>query len=118
MNILLVTSSPRGEASYSTKLARELAAGLQRSDPEATLTERDLNRDPLPFIGEAFVRAIGTPAESRSEADLDSLVLSNTLVAELQRADQIVIGSGMINLGIPAALKSWIDHVTRAGLTF
>jgi FMN-dependent NADH-azoreductase len=118
MNILLVTSSPRGEASYSTRLARELAAELQRSDPASALTERDLNRDPLPFIGEAFVRAIGTPAESLSEADLDSLTLSNTLIAELQRADRIVIGSGMINFGIPAPLKAWIDHITRAGLTF
>lgn len=72
----------------------------------------------MPFITEAFVRAIHTPEESRSDEDREALKLSDTLVAELQRADRIVIGSGMINFGIPAPLKAWIDHVTRAGLTF
>jgi FMN-dependent NADH-azoreductase len=118
MNILLVTSSPRGEASYSTRLARNLAARLLRDNPSATLTERDLVRDPLPFIGEGFVAATHTPAKNRSVEDRRALELSDTLVDELRLADIIVIGSGMINFGVPAPLKAWIDHVTRSGLTF
>lgn len=118
MNILLVTSSPRGDASYSTRVARELAQQLVRTDPEATLTVRDLNRDPVPFITESFVRAIFTPAENLSDEDRRALELSDTLVTELQRAGRIVIGSGMINFGVPAPLKAWIDQVTRVGLTF
>jgi FMN-dependent NADH-azoreductase len=118
MNILLVTSSPRGEVSVSTRVARSLVDRLLRADPGAALTERDLNREPAPFITEGFVRASRVPAEARTDSDRRALELSDTLVAELRSADVIVIGSGMINFGIPAALKAWIDQVARAGLTF
>jgi FMN-dependent NADH-azoreductase len=40
------------------------------------------------------------------------------LIAELNNADIVVIGAGMINFGVPSGLKSWLDHVTRAGVTF
>ncbi|MES2461979.1 MAG: NAD(P)H-dependent oxidoreductase, partial [Armatimonadota bacterium] len=33
-------------------------------------------------------------------------------------ADMVVIAAGMFNFGMPSTLKTWIDHVTRAGLTF
>lgn len=118
MNILLITSSPRGEAAVSTRIARSIAHRLLRAHPGASITERDLNRDPVPFIGPDFVRAIGIPEESRSEADRRALRASDALTAELLRADVLVIGAGMINFAVPAALKAWIDQVTRAGLTF
>src|SRR5689334_3388340 len=118
MNILLVTSSPRGSASVSTRVARELAQELAHTHPGATLTERDLNREPVAFITEEFVRATQTPVDARTDAEHRALALSNTLVAELQQADVVVIGSGMINFSIPAPLKAWLDQVTRAGLTF
>src|ERR1044072_754 len=44
--------------------------------------------------------------------------LSDTLVAELAAADLIVIASPMYNFGMSSTLKSWFDHVLRAGVTF
>lgn len=117
-NILLVTSSPRGKASYSTQVAEELVGKLQTAHPEATVRVRNLEHEPLPFISEAFVHALHTPAEDRTPDQAASLALSDALVAELQAADAIVIASGLINFGIPAVLKAWIDLVSRAGLTF
>lgn len=40
------------------------------------------------------------------------------LVDELVAADILVLAVPMHNFGLPAALKSWIDHVVRAGRTF
>ena len=40
------------------------------------------------------------------------------LIDELKTADHIVLGLPMYNFGIPSQLKSWIDHVARAGITF
>jgi FMN-dependent NADH-azoreductase len=40
------------------------------------------------------------------------------LIAELERADVIVIGTPMHNLSAPSSLKAWIDHVVRARRTF
>lgn len=118
MNVLLVTSSPRGAASVSTRVAHELAKELANPRPSATLTVRDLGREPVPFITEEFVRAMQVSVEARTDAERRALALSDTLVAELQQADVVVIGSGMINFSIPAQLKAWLDQVTRAGLTF
>lgn len=116
-NLLLVTSSPRGEASHSTSLAGELADGLARTTG-ATIARRELWRDPLPEIGPAFVHASYTPAEARTPEQDAALADSNAVVAEVQAADTLVIGAGMINFGAPAALKTWIDHLARRGLTF
>ena len=43
---------------------------------------------------------------------------NDSLVAELQAADTIVIGVAMYNFSIPASLKAWIDQIARAGVTF
>src|SRR6266850_1092981 len=43
--------------------------------------------------------------------------LADEFVATL-RAEIIVLGLPMYNFGVPSQLKSWIDHVARAGETF
>ena len=43
---------------------------------------------------------------------------SDALIDELRRADVVVIGLPLYNFGVPSQLKSWIDHVARAGETF
>lgn len=116
--ILLILSSPRGEDSHSTRVARDLVARLQAANPGANVTVRDLGATPLPHIGEDFVIGLGTAETDRSPAQAEAIARSDTLVAELQRADTIVIASAMINFGVTSSLKSWVDHVARAGLTF
>jgi FMN-dependent NADH-azoreductase len=116
--VLLVTSSPRGAASHSTQVARRLADRLASGDPKSTLVVRDLFRDPLPHIGADFVTALGTPAESRTEAQKAAVAVSDRLIAELFAADVIVIASAMINFGVSSTLKTYIDNLLRAGATF
>ena len=43
---------------------------------------------------------------------------SDRLIAELQSSDAIIIGAPVYNYSIPSTLKAWIDHITRAGITF
>jgi FMN-dependent NADH-azoreductase len=116
--VLLVTSSPRGAASHSSRIARQLADQLASGDPSSTVVVRDLFRDPLPHIGEDFVTALGTPAESRTAAQKAAVAVSDHLIAELFAADVIVIASGMINFGVASTLKTYIDNLLRAGATF
>jgi FMN-dependent NADH-azoreductase len=116
--VLLVTSSPRGEASHSSRIARTLADQLASGDPRSTVVARDLFRAPLPHIGEDFVASLGTPPESRTPAQSAAAKLSDDLIAELFAADVIVIASAMINFGISSTLKTYIDYILRAGSTF
>src|SRR5581483_12149622 len=39
-------------------------------------------------------------------------------IRAVQDADILVIGAPMYNFSIPSALKAWIDHVVRRGVTF
>lgn len=112
-NVLLVTSSPRGESSHSTKVATELAQELG-----GNLVTRDLWRNPLAPIGPGFIHAIFTPEADRTAEQRSELIPSDQAIAEIQNADVLIVAAGMINFGMPAALKNWIDLITRAGVTF
>jgi FMN-dependent NADH-azoreductase len=118
MAILLVTSSPRGSASHSTQVATEFAHRLQAADPSATLVVRDLASHPLPHIDSDYAAGIYTPPEKRSERQAEVVGVSDEAVDELFAADTIILATGLINFSISSTLKSWIDHVTRAGRTF
>jgi FMN-dependent NADH-azoreductase len=118
MSILLITSSPRGSASHSTKIATELAHRLKAADPGATLVVRDLAAEPLPHIDSDYSAGIYTPPEKRSERQAEVVGVSDDAVDELFAADTIILATGLINFNISSTLKSWIDHVARAGRTF
>ena len=59
MNILYVTSSSRGAESYSNRVGQNVLDELLARDLAATVTVRDLAREPLPHIGDDFVAARG-----------------------------------------------------------
>lgn len=118
MNILHITSSARGSASYSNRVAAAVLDELSRRNPGATVTVRDLAADPLPHIDDDFAVATKSPAGPQTERQRALLARSDALVDELFAADLIVIAAPMINFTIPTTLKAWIDHVARAGRTF
>ncbi len=118
MSILLVTSSPRGSASHSTRIATDLAHRLQAADPSASLVVRDLAAHPLPHIDSDYAAGIYTPPEKRNARQAERVSASDTAVDELFAADTIILATGFINFSISSTLKSWIDHVARAGRTF
>ncbi len=116
-NILLLLSSPRGD-SFSSKVARAVVDELRASDPSASLTVRDLAREPLPHVEGDFVAAIRSPDGPKGERQNALMARSDMLVDELLAADTLVIAAPMYNFAIPSTLKAWIDHVCRAGRTF
>ncbi len=117
-SILLVTSSPRGAASHSTRVATELAQKLQAKTPGSAIVKRDLASQPLPHIDADYSSGIYTPVESRSERQQSVVGVSDAIVDELFAADSIVIATGLINFNISSTLKAWVDHIARAGKTF
>jgi FMN-dependent NADH-azoreductase len=117
-NILLLTGSPRGRASHSSRVAARVLEGLRRVHPQSNVVVRDLAKNPVEHIDEDFVTGIFGAADRLNAEQREKLAQSDALVEELLAADIVVIAVAMINFGIPSTLKAWIDHVTRAGRTF
>jgi FMN-dependent NADH-azoreductase len=117
-NVLFVMSSPRGQQSYSQQVARGIVDDLKIAHPAAKIVVRNVAKNPLPHVGEAFVSGVTQKPEQRSPAETQALALSDGLIEELAAADVLVLAVPMYNFGLPSALKAWIDHVVRAGRTF
>src|SRR5215472_3355635 len=91
VNILYLTSSPRGAASYSNKVGAQVLQELQRANPNADLVERNLAREVLPHIDEDFAAGMAQPFETRTPAQHTAITRSDILIDELLAADIIVI---------------------------
>jgi FMN-dependent NADH-azoreductase len=116
--LLHVDSSPLYGRSVSRELTGAFVTQWKGSHPDGKIVERDLNATELPPINAAWVGAVYTPEQAQTPEQKKLLALSDSLIAELEQADEYVIGVPMHNFGIPAVLKLWIDQIARAGKTF
>ncbi len=116
--LLHIDSSPLYGASVSRELTNAFVTQWKASRPDGTTNYRDLNGTNIPPITAEWVGAAYTPDEARSPEQRSALSLSDSLLAELEQADEYLIGVPMHNFGVPAVLKLWIDQIARTGRTF
>jgi FMN-dependent NADH-azoreductase len=117
LSVLRIDSSGRTSGSVTRALAGNLLGAMERRYGPLEVVRRDLASG-IPHVDQDWIDANFTPAESRSAEQVARLGFSDTLVAELNAADIILIGMPIYNFGIPAALKAWVDMIARARLTF
>lgn len=118
MKTLLITCSPQGDASESTRLAQSIVSRLAVRHGVMEMQHLDLGGNAA-SLDAAYARALGTPGASSAQgAGSDALAQSERWIAQLERADAVVIATPMHNFTLPATLKNWIDHVVRIGRTF
>lgn len=113
-NVLLVHSSLFGEKSESLAVARSFLSRY----PHGRVVERALAPGAIPHLDAATFTAMRTPPAELTDGQKPLLALSDTLIGELEAANTIVLAVPMHNFSIPSTLKSWIDHIARAGRTF
>ena len=118
-NILLVQASARKTRSITRHLAKTFEDAFLVANPKTQIVTRDLLDYPPQFVTEEWIAA----AFSRTSDKLDDdqravLAASDELIAELDSAEIIVLGTPMYNYGMPAALKAWFDNVIRIDKTF
>lgn len=116
MNILHVSSSPRGAASESHRLSQKIVECLMRQDPSATVVSRMLGGCDVPHVDGDYAMSQQSLVDGPDAGG--TMALSEDLIGELAGADVLVIGTPMHNYTLPSALKAWIDHVVRVRWTF
>lgn len=117
MHILHIDSAITAQASVSRKLTADIVARLTAAHPDATVTRRDLSEG-IPAIDTDWFQAVRVGTETPTPAQQTRLDTANGILAEVQAADTLVIGLPVYNFTLPAQLKSWLDHLARAGVTF
>jgi FMN-dependent NADH-azoreductase len=116
--LLHIDSSPLYGRSVSRQLAGAFVEQWKSSHPDGTIVYRDLNGTQIPPISAEWVGAVYTPEAARTPQQKAVLSLSDSLLAELEQADEYVFGVPMHNFGVPSVLKLWIDQIARVGRTF
>jgi FMN-dependent NADH-azoreductase len=116
--ILHLISSFRGDASYTIKLGNAIVDKLKAEYPGAIVQEVNLVAENYPHLDAPHFQAFMTPTANLTDADKEAISYSDKALSLLMDADYIVIGSPFYNFGISSALKAWIDHIVRAGVTF
>lgn len=106
------------EASHSRKLADEIVERLTSDSEIKLITARDLATNPMPIISNMTIQGFYTPADAMNEELVAATALSDSLIAEIEASDIIVISCLIYNFSVPSALKAWIDQIVRIGRTF
>ncbi len=116
--LLHIDSSPLYGRSVSRQLTDAFVTQWKSSHPTGRVVERDLNATSISPITGEWVGAVYTPEEARAPQQKELLALSDSLIAELEKADEYVFGVPMHNFSVPSVLKLWIDQIARVGRTF
>jgi FMN-dependent NADH-azoreductase len=116
--LLHIDSSPLGEASITRNLSREFVQRWKQAHPKGEVITRDLTATQLASIDAQSIGAVYSPPDSRTSVQRELLALSDTLISELERADEWILGVPMHNFSVPTVFKLWLDQVVRAGKTF
>jgi FMN-dependent NADH-azoreductase len=116
--LLHIDSSPLYGRSVSRELTGAFVTQWKTSHPDGKVVDRDLNATAISLITADWVGAVYTPEEAQTPEQKKLLALSDSLTAELEQADEYVIGVPMHNFGVPSVLKLWIDQICRVGKTF
>lgn len=116
LNVLRIDASVRRTDSITRDLTDRFIKGLEAAG-DVTVKSHDLANG-LPLIDEAWVGANFTEEADRTDEQKQTLKLSDDMIADVKAADVLAFGVPVYNFGVPAALKAWIDLITRARVTF
>lgn len=117
-HLLHIDSSPRGERSHSRRMTREFVEQWKQAHPGDTVTYRDVGRNPVPHVDEAWIAAAYTSPEQSISQLQEAIRISDQLVDEFLVADIYIIGIPMYNFSVPSTFKAYIDQIVRPGRTF
>ena len=111
-NVLVLKSSILADNSQTNQLSDYFVSKLA----DKNVVIRDLAANPLPHFDATAATALrGQPTSAEENA---LLALSDELVAEIKKADTLIINAPMYNFHIPTQLKSYFDFIARPRVTF
>lgn len=115
---LHLISSARESASYSKGLSSAIVDKLIRKHEIGAVIERNLTKEPPPFLDGKLIGAFYKEPGSVNEEERRLLEYADSVVNDVSHADILVLGTPLYNLGMSALLKAWMDQLVRFGVTY
>jgi len=115
--VLVVYSSINGLKGNSSKLATQFVEQYSQQH-QCEVNTLNLVEEALPHLSSDEVQAWMADASARTSAQQALVARSDNYIEQVNHADVIVIAAPMYNFSIPSLLKSWMDRLARAGVTF
>lgn len=116
MKTLVVTYLPRGQQSFTKKLADVFLKGAKES-----VETLDLLQDPPDFFGkenlEAYIQR-NYGGQKPDMAHQKSIAKMDRMTAQFKSADMLVLATPMHNFSLPAPVKAYFDSVMQKGETW
>ncbi len=116
--LLRIDASARLAGSNSRVLGDHAQALWQAAHPAGSVIARDVSGPDMAPIAQDTITGFYTAADAMTDDLRRATAVSDTLIAELQSADCLLLTTPIYNFGVPAGLKAWIDQITRIGHTF
>ncbi|QQN73843.1 FMN-dependent NADH-azoreductase [Croceicoccus sp. YJ47] len=118
MQILRIDSSTNGASSVSRELTQAMLDHFKEKHPDANIIERDLGTMPLAHLNPVTTGAIRLPQDQHTDDMAAAFGPEREVLDEFLASDIVIVGAPLYNFTIPSALKSWIDRLGVAGVTF
>ena len=111
--LLRIDTSSRSTASVSRRVGDVLEQALSQRWPQAQWLRRDLASHPVEHLGLDTITGYFTPPDQLTPPLLAATATSDAVIAEVRRAEVLLITMPMYNFGLPSVLKAWIDQLVR-----
>jgi FMN-dependent NADH-azoreductase len=116
--LLQINASLAGANGVSSQLADRFVTDWVAQHPGGHVLKRDLASDPVPHLTAERFQAFLSKPEARTTEQQAVNEYSDALIDELKIANTIVFAVPMYNFSVPSTLRSYFDHIARAGVTF
>jgi FMN-dependent NADH-azoreductase len=110
-SLLRIDSSIRDENSVSRQVANTFEAAWRAGSPAGPVHRRELGLTPMAYLTELEHTAMFIPVEHRAPQHVAAQARAAVLADELFAADVVLLTAPLYNLGIPACLKTYLDHI-------
>ena len=109
MKVLCILSTPKPiEKSYGKRMMEAFVDEYKKANPDDTVDILDLYEVHYPPLRNEDIEMAVNEGKGRMVEEAE----------KFKSYDKYIIGSPMWNFSIPSALKSYIDHIVTAGVTF
>lgn len=116
--LLVVLSSPMGENSASTTVAKSFAEAYKKAFPTDTVEFLDLSKGLPPFTAARVQAKFALYGGADKAEGIKEWETSKSLIQQFTMADKIVVAAPMWNFFMPDTLKQYIDHIVQPNKTF